>query len=70
MKKIRLVGVSTENCLKQLNILKEEFEKRGANIGSAILVSLVALLICMFACYIVPDAIKLVDNFITVVGRG
>ncbi|MBQ9750654.1 MAG: hypothetical protein IJV87_08780 [Clostridia bacterium] len=47
-----------------------KFDKRGANIGSAILVSVAALLLCMFACYIVPDAIKLVDNFITVVGRG
>ena len=46
-----------------------KFDKRGANMGSAILVSVAALLLCIFACYIVPDAIKLVDNFITVVGR-
>ncbi|MBQ7830158.1 MAG: hypothetical protein IJ345_07795 [Clostridia bacterium] len=47
-----------------------KFDKQGANIGSVLLVSLAALILCAFACYIVPDAIKLVDNFITVVGRG
>lgn len=46
-----------------------KFDSRGTNIGSVIFVSVAAIVICIFACYIVPDAIKLVDNFITVVGR-
>lgn len=28
-KKVRIVGISTDDCSAQLNILKEEFEKRG-----------------------------------------
>jgi len=32
IKKIRLVGISTDDCSKQLNILKEEFEKHGAEV--------------------------------------
>ena len=46
-----------------------KFDKQGANLGSAILVSVAALLLCDFACYIVPDLIKMVDNFITIVGK-
>lgn len=46
-----------------------KFDKQGANLGSAILVSVAALLLCAFACYIVPDLIKMVDNFITIVGK-
>lgn len=32
VKKVRIVGVSTDNCQDKLNILKEEFEKRGAEV--------------------------------------
>ena len=41
------------------------FDAKGANWGSFILVSVVSVILAAFICYILPDAIKLVDNFIT-----
>ncbi|MBQ4091070.1 MAG: hypothetical protein IJC64_02005 [Clostridia bacterium] len=45
-----------------------KFEKQGANWGSFILVTAVSLILCAFVCYILPDVIKMFDNFITVIG--
>ncbi len=42
------------------------FDNKGANFGSVILICIGALLICMLLCYILPDMIKMVDNFISV----
>lgn len=46
-----------------------KFEKQGANWGAFILVTIVSLVLCAFVCYILPDIIKMFDNFITVMGK-
>jgi len=43
-----------------------KFEKKGANWGSFILVTAISLVLCAFVCYILPDVIKMVDNFISI----
>ena len=43
-----------------------KFEKQGNNFGIVIIVAAVSLVICAFLCYMLPDAIKMVDNFISV----
>ena len=43
------------------------FEDKGANVGAFILVVLLSLAICALVCYFLPDLIKMVDNFISVV---
>jgi multisubunit Na+/H+ antiporter MnhB subunit len=42
-----------------------KFDAKGANWRSFFLVVIVSLVLCLFICFILPDAIKLVDNFIT-----
>ncbi len=44
-----------------------KFEKKGANIWSLILVSVVSIVLCAFVCYVLPDVIVMFDNFITVI---
>ena len=43
------------------------FEDKGANVGVFILVVVLSLVICALICYFLPDLIKMVDNFISVV---
>ena len=43
-----------------------KFDATGANLGSAILVIILAILLSAFMFYMLPDVIKLIDNFITV----
>ena len=44
-----------------------KFDATGANFGSVILVTILAVLLCAFIFYMLPDVIKLIDNFITVI---
>ena len=46
-----------------------KFDAKGANFRSLFLVSIVSLVLCLFVCFILPDAIKLIDNFITVMNN-
>lgn len=46
-----------------------KFEKKGANLTSVLLVSVVAIALCAFTCYFLPDIIKMADNFISVMGN-
>ena len=46
-----------------------KFDAKGANFRSFFLVAIVSLVLCLFICFILPDAIKLVDNFITVMNN-
>lgn len=43
-----------------------KFDAKGANWGSFILVAVVAILICAFLSFILPDIVKMIDNFISV----
>lgn len=43
-----------------------KFDATGANLGSAILTTIVAIILCVLIFYMLPDVIKLIDNFITV----
>ncbi len=43
-----------------------KFDAAGTHLGAVILVVVGAIILCMFLCYILPDMIKLVDNFISV----
>lgn len=43
-----------------------KFDATGAKWGSVILVAIVSIIICVFICYMLPDAIKMVDNFLTI----
>lgn len=46
-----------------------KFEKKGANWGAFLLTTALALVLCAFICYMLPDILKMVDNFISVVGN-
>ena len=46
-----------------------KYDAKGANWVSFILVAVVALVACAFLSFILPDLIKMVDNFITVVSE-
>ncbi len=46
-----------------------KFEKKGASFGAFIITSILAILLCAFICYILPDILKMVDNFISIVGN-
>lgn len=43
-----------------------KFDKVGANIGGAIIVTLLSIALCAFLCYILPDMLQFLDNFIGV----
>lgn len=43
-----------------------KFEKAGANPIAVLLVAIISIILCVFICYMLPDTIKLVDNFISV----
>ena len=44
-----------------------KFDAKGANWVSFILVTIVSIVLCAFLSFVLPDIIKMVDNFITVV---
>lgn len=46
-----------------------KFDSKGANWIAALLICLVSLVFCIFACYIVPDVLKLIDNFIGIMQK-
>ena len=46
-----------------------KYDAKGANWVSFILVAVVALVVCAFLSFVLPDLIKMVDNFITVVSE-
>ena len=46
-----------------------KFDAKGANWVSFILVAVIATVLCAFLSYVLPDLIKMVDNFITVVNK-
>ncbi len=43
-----------------------KFEAKGANWLSFVLVTVVSIVLCAFLSYILPDIIKMVDNFISI----
>lgn len=45
------------------------FEDKGAHWGSVFFVAIGAIALCMFVCYMLPDMIKFVDNFISVMNK-
>lgn len=44
-----------------------KFDAKGANWVSFILVTIVSIALCAFLSFVLPDIIKMIDNFITVV---
>ena len=46
-----------------------KFEKKGASWGAFFLTAILAIILCAFVCYMLPDILKMVDNFISVVGN-
>ena len=46
-----------------------KFDKIGANFGAAIIVTIMSIVLCAFLCYILPDMLQFVDNFIGVMGK-
>ena len=46
-----------------------KYDAKGANWVSFILVAVVAIVVCAFLSFVLPDLIKMVDNFITVVSE-
>ncbi len=42
-----------------------KFDAKGANWVSVVLVILISIVICAFLCYIVPDMLTMLDNFIS-----
>lgn len=44
-----------------------KFDAKGANWVSFILVTIVSIVLCAFLSFVLPDIIKMIDNFITVV---
>ncbi len=43
-----------------------KFDKIGTNFGVAILMTVFAIVLCSFLCYILPDMLQFLDNFIGV----
>ena len=43
-----------------------KFDDKGAKWGAVILVAIVAIVLCAFICYMLPDALKMIDNFLTI----
>ena len=46
-----------------------KYDAKGANWVSFVLVSVISIVACAFLSYALPDLIKMVDNFITVVSK-
>ena len=44
-----------------------KFDAKGANWVSFILVTIISIVLCAFLSFVLPDLIKMIDNFITVV---
>jgi len=47
-----------------------KFDSRGAHWGTVIIVAIVAFILCIFVCYMLPDMLKMVDNFISMVNKS
>ena len=43
-----------------------KFDDKGAKWGAVVLVAIVSVILCAFVCYILPDALKMIDNFLTI----
>ena len=43
-----------------------KFDDKGAKWGAVVLVAIFAVILCAFVCYMLPDALKMIDNFLTV----
>ena len=46
-----------------------KFDSKGANWRSFILVTIVSILLCAFLSYTLPDIVKMIDNFISVMKK-
>ena len=46
-----------------------KFDAKGANLPTVLIVLFLSLILCAFACYILPDVLKLIDNFIGIMGK-
>lgn len=46
-----------------------KFDATGTNFLSALFVTLGAIAFCLFICYILPDVLKIIDNFITIMNK-
>jgi hypothetical protein len=46
-----------------------KFDDAGAKWGAVVLVMIVAIVLCAFICYMLPDALKMIDNFITIMKK-
>ncbi len=46
-----------------------KFDAKGANWLSFVFVVIVSIALCIFLCYTLPDLIKMIDNFISVMKR-
>lgn len=44
-----------------------KFDDRGANWLGVLLTAVVSIILCAFLCYVTPEILKYVDNFITVI---
>lgn len=46
-----------------------KFDDKGARWWAVAIVAVAAIVLCAFICYILPDAIKMVDNFVTIMKK-
>ncbi len=46
-----------------------KFDAKGANLGSFILVAVISIALCAFLSYMLPDIVKMIDNFISVMNE-
>lgn len=46
-----------------------KFDAKGASVVMAVIVTIVSLILCAFICYMLPDVLKLVDNFIGIMKK-
>lgn len=42
-----------------------KFESKGTNIVTAVFVILIAIILCVFLCFIIPEMLQMFDNFLT-----
>lgn len=43
------------------------FDSKGANWISFLLVTVISIVMCAFVCYVFPDILKMVDNFLSII---
>lgn len=44
-----------------------KFDAKGANLFNVIFICIASVILCMFICYILPDMLKMIDNFLSIV---